>query len=183
MRTYLLIGFVGIIALSVCACGTKPAEGAPSETKSAAAVDLPMPPKAKVATPAATWGAPAPFDPLEIKNIDVPNADRQAYIEKLKAEIEVAALLEGVTITSQQVPALDANGNAVLDDEGNPVTHTKHVVEYWFEGHDHPYRAGQRVGDTDFIIPDGWDTNRLRKNARNPNIPPGYMPPYGAHNK
>ena len=145
-------------------------------------VDLPMPSKADVSQGEASWPDESSFDPLWIQNIDVTDPKRREYVVDLRSLPEWAAisLLEGISLTEQQIPVLDAEGNPVLTEDGDPLTYTGLVTEYWFKGHDRPYRAGEEVENTGFVIPEGWHPKYTDTRPRhNPNLPRGYMPPYG----
>lgn len=88
------------------------------------------------------------FDPLHVQNIDVVDPDRRQYIEKIKKDW----IIEGVTETWQQVAVTEENGQPKKDAEGKPVLEKRLVKEAWFQGIRKPYKEGDRLPATRFVI-------------------------------
>lgn len=108
--------------------GTVPANPVPTGAPGAKPVvvaeqDLEMPEVTKIVAPSYTWkwlapdggegakynsatGSFPPFDPLYVQNIDVVDPERKKYIEELKS----SWIIDGITVTKQKRPVLDATG-------------------------------------------------------------------------
>jgi len=130
---------------------------------------LPMPKEEQFSTVTYTWKYPVlnpgpsvggfawdwpkrgvgnPFDPLHVANLDVVAPDRKLYIERVRSEW----VIEGVTITPQQVLKTNDKGEPELDSEGNKQYQKMDVKEAWFRGKRRPYKAGERLTGTRFTV-------------------------------
>lgn len=88
------------------------------------------------------------FDPMHVQNIDVVDPDRRQYIEKIKKDW----VIEGVTETWQQVAVTEENGQPKKDADGKPILEKRLVKEAWFKGIRKPYKEGDRLPGTRFVI-------------------------------
>lgn len=89
-----------------------------------------------------------PFDPLHVQNLDVVAPERQQYIARIKQDW----VIEGITITPQMVVKKNAKGEAELDESGNKVYVKENVKEAWFKSKRRPYKAGERLTGTRFVV-------------------------------
>lgn len=157
--------------------------------------DLPIPEKVAIRVTTYKWPVDAPsnssgwvpgegekyaYDPFMVQNIEVVDPDRAKYIDQIRADW----IPDGISETWQwvqyryPVPLLDENGKPVLDNEGNPKPDPDKpprieekwelVREAWFKGKRRPYRAGDRLTNTRFVIEmiilgDKYDVNHITK--------------------
>lgn len=93
-------------------------------------------------------GMEYPFDPMHVMNLDVVAPERRQYIERIKTEW----VIEGITVTPQQVLRLNDKGEPELDEKGNKVWEKKDVPEVWFKGKRRPYKVTDRLTGTRFVV-------------------------------
>lgn len=89
-----------------------------------------------------------PFDPFHVQNLDVVAPERQLYIARVKQDW----VIEGITITPQMVVKKNAKGEAELDEKGNKIYVKENVKEAWFKNKRRPYKAGERLTGTRFVV-------------------------------
>ncbi len=157
--------------------------------------DLPIPEKVPIRVTTYTWPVKAPadsrgwippeggkyaYDPFLVQNIEVVDPDRAKYIDQIRNDW----VPDGISETWQWVqyryplPLLDDKGDPILDDEGNPKPDPDKpprieekwelVREAWFKDKRRPYRAGDRLTNTRYVIEaiilgDKYDVGHITK--------------------
>lgn len=103
-----------------------PRPPAPPAVQADGPVDLPMPEPVSHSTPELTWHDGT--DPLWVRNIDVVDPKRREYIDQLSVGWGIDRITE-------------------IRDEDDKV-----VLEVWFKGYRRPFREGDRLPNTRFVI-------------------------------
>lgn len=93
-----------------------------------------------------TW----PYDPFWVQNIEVVDPERKKYID----EVRQNWIPDGITDTWQWVREVDADGKTKTGPDGKPIERYELVREVWFKGKRWPYRVGDRLDGTRFVIED-----------------------------
>ncbi|MCC7510543.1 MAG: hypothetical protein IT464_14370 [Planctomycetes bacterium] len=141
--------------------------------------DLPIPEKVSIRVTTYKWPVDAPsnssgwkpaegekyaYDPFMVQNIEVVDPDRAKYIDQIRQDW----VPDGITETWQWVKELDEDGKPKLGPDGKPIEKWELVREAWFKGKRRPYRAGDRLTNTRFVIEaiilgDKYDANHITK--------------------
>ncbi|MCL4730261.1 MAG: hypothetical protein KJ044_07510, partial [Planctomycetes bacterium] len=89
-----------------------------------------------------------PYDPLRVQDLYVVAPERRQYIDKIRQDW----VLEGISITPQHVLKVNERGEPELSPEGKRQYEKKDVREAWFKGKRRPYKAGERLTGTRFVV-------------------------------
>lgn len=91
-----------------------------------------------------------PYDPFWVQNIEVVDPERKKYIDQVRQDW----IPDGITDTWQWIREVDDEGKTRIGPDGKPIERFGLVREAWFKGKRWPYRNGDRLDGTRFVIED-----------------------------